>query len=80
MLLVECIGQIYQTKFLLLLWHYTGAGSAALAQSAEPVRVPPPAGLLRSSVPGEGSLPHRAGHHVSAQVHGDLINYKYIKL
>jgi hypothetical protein len=41
------------------------AGPAAVAQSAEPVRVPPPAGLLCGPVPGEGSLTHRARHHVS---------------
>ena len=42
------------------------AGVAAIAQSAEPVRVPPPVGLLRGPVPGKGPLPHRACHYVPA--------------
>ena len=38
------------------------AGVDAATQGAVAQYVPPPAGLLRGPVPGEGPLPHRAGH------------------
>ena len=37
-------------------------GADATAQGALPLYVSPTAGLLRGPVPGEGPLPHRAGH------------------
>ena len=43
-------------------------GPVAAAQGAQPVRLPPPAGLLCGPVPREGPLAHWAGHYVAAQV------------